>query len=185
MIKVFTFHLSLYFICVLRFFKWIPCAITLTQPQRVHPPCRIRRVLIQVLAAHQADRILGSEAPYCGIIVAEPVVVKAGFFIVILTLEAQRIVSAGTLAIAIFCAFELAPGTVLAHPDEIAVAVSDFQRCAKVVGLEVVKLGCQGLIAGIARLASPCLLFNCLEARFQLRSGDKAVGFEQIADAVR
>ncbi len=65
---------------------------------------------------------------------------KAGFFIVVLALEAQRIVSAGTLAVAVFRAFELAPGTVLPHPDEVAIAIGDFQWCAEMVCLEVIKL---------------------------------------------
>ncbi|MEL0618680.1 hypothetical protein V6243_17780, partial [Cobetia marina] len=76
-----------------------------------------------------------------GIIVAESVVVKAGFFIVILALEAQRIVGTGEFAVSVFCAFELAPGTVLPYPDEITVAIGDFQRCAKVIGLEVYSKG--------------------------------------------
>ncbi len=98
------------------------------QPQRIHPPHRIGRILIQVLAPQQPNRILTNKPPDVRIVVPEPVVVQSGLAVVVLALEAQglqawRVLrhgpSPGDLD-------GVPPGLVDGFPDSFSFAVGQF-----------------------------------------------------------
>ena len=60
------------------------------QPQRIEPYNRIRRILKQIHSAPQTNRILTHKPPDFRVVIAETVVVQPAFFVVILSLEAER-----------------------------------------------------------------------------------------------
>ncbi len=60
------------------------------QSQRIDPKNWIRRILKQIHSTHQPTRILTNESSNLRIVIAETVVVQATFFVVILSLEAER-----------------------------------------------------------------------------------------------
>ena len=67
-------------------------AFLTNQPPRIHPIHRIRHVLVDIVTAGQANRVLVDEATSLGVVEAEQVVVQAGLNVVVLALEAQRVV---------------------------------------------------------------------------------------------
>ncbi|ODC04973.1 hypothetical protein BFW38_16965 [Terasakiispira papahanaumokuakeensis] len=72
--------------------------------------------MVEVVAAHEADGVLGGESANAGIIVAKAVVVKAGFAVVVLPLKSKGVLNVRFVALAVVGLGELAPGTVLAAP---------------------------------------------------------------------
>ncbi len=87
------------------------------------------------------------------------VVVQPGFFIQVLTLEAQGVVGGAGVAVAVTGLGELAPGAVVADPGELsaglAVAFCQLHRGAEVVGVDgreaVFELGGGQGALGLAR----------------------------------
>lgn len=70
-----------------------------TQPQRIHPPRRIRCVLVLIQPTRQLDRV-GRQIPAnIRIVVAMSVVVQAAFGVEILPLKAQRLLELLTTAV--------------------------------------------------------------------------------------
>jgi len=67
-----------------------------TPTPRIDPAHRVRRILVQIDPARQADRIGGGEAADVGVVVAEGVVVQAGFAVQVLALETQILMHAVT-----------------------------------------------------------------------------------------
>ncbi len=62
-----------------------------TQPQRIHPPRRIRRVPIRVQPTRQLHRIRRQVAPRIRVVIAVAVVVQPAFGVEVLALETQRL----------------------------------------------------------------------------------------------
>ena len=67
------------------------------QSQRIDPNNWIRRILKQIHSALQANRILTHKPPDFRVVIAETVVVQPAFFVVILTLEAERDIDLGVV----------------------------------------------------------------------------------------
>ncbi len=62
-----------------------------TEPTpRIDQPCRIRRVLVQIVTIQQPNRILVDEPPYIRIIEPESIVVKARAVVGVLSRIAER-----------------------------------------------------------------------------------------------
>ncbi len=101
---------------------------TIIQPQRIHPPRRVRHVLVVVQPTRQLDRVRGQETAGVGIVVTMPVVVQAGFRVVVLPLEAQRVVDFRH-----FQAGDVAVGAVAGRPEDFAAVAGQFLRSAQVV----------------------------------------------------
>ena len=105
------------------------------QPQRIHPPRRVGRVLVAVQPAGQFDRVGGQVAASVGIVVAMAVVVKPAFFVVILALKTQRVADVGDVE-----GEYVAVNTVVGGPDDVAAAAGQFLGRAEVVKLVVIGL---------------------------------------------
>ena len=99
-------------------FKLMTC-----QPQRIHPPHRIGRILIQILAPKQPNRILTNKPRDVRIVVPEPVVMQPGLAVVVL--------APGDLD-------DVTPGLVDGFPDGFSLAVGQFPGRAEVVVVVVV-----------------------------------------------
>ncbi len=68
-----------------------PCIVRrYQQPKRISPSNRIRRILKQIHYAPQPNRILTYKPPDFRVVIPETVVMQPAFFIVILTLKAER-----------------------------------------------------------------------------------------------
>lgn len=62
-------------------------------PQRIHPPPRrIRHILIIIQPTRKANRIRRNESTGIRVVVSMPVVMQAGFRIVVLALETERVI---------------------------------------------------------------------------------------------
>ena len=105
------------------------------------------------------------------------VVVQPGFFIQVLTLEAQGVVGGAGVAVAVTGLGELAPGAVVADPGELAVAFCQLHRGAEVVGVDAVERRLGWLVFGVEHRPGAAAGVDGLEAVFELGGGHEAVGF--------
>ena len=95
-----------------------------------------------VQPTRQLDRVRGQETAGVGIVVTMPVVVQAGFRVVVLALETQRVVDFRH-----FQAGDVAVGAVAGRPEDFAAVAGQFLRSAQVVELVVEGLGLQRAFA--------------------------------------
>ena len=112
---------------------------TSSQPQRIHPPIRVRCILIQVQPAAQPYRILGGEAPHFRLVVAEQIIVQPALVILVLPCIAQRLFI--NCAPALHDArrrlpLQFAKGVVIARPAQLPPGVRHLQRRAVLVAMQ-------------------------------------------------
>ena len=86
---------------------------------------------------HQPNRVLLGKAPDMRVVVAEEVVVQAGFLVEVLVLQAEWLVR-GPLSVAVAVMNKLFPRVITPFPNEFALAVCHFSRHADLVTVEVV-----------------------------------------------
>src|SRR5690606_11530435 len=62
------------------------------RPQGVHPPRRIRHILVVVQPTRKPNRVRGLKTPCIRIVVPMPVVMQVGFRVVVLALKPQGVI---------------------------------------------------------------------------------------------
>ena len=106
-----------------------------SQPPRINPPNRIRRVLIKIDPAQQPNRIRLGKPSYIRIVKPEGVVVQAGLAVKVLTLKTQ-VLFLSVLATVPFTS-AVAPGLKFAVPHAQTIFVGQLFRQSGEVGVEV------------------------------------------------
>ena len=110
-------------------------SINSSQPKRINPPHRIRRIRIDIQSTRKPDRVFADKPSDLRIIVPIAVVVQPGFGIEVLPLKAQRVAdvfaycAVGTLLLG------QPPRLIRPTPGNLATLVGEFHGRAEVVAL--------------------------------------------------
>lgn len=98
--------------------------------------------MVVIQSARKPNRVRGKEAPGVGIVVPVAVVVQAGFRVVVLALEADRVVDFVDQG-----ANNVAVGAVCYRPDKVALGVGEFLGSTQMVQVVIVNAGLFGAAA--------------------------------------
>ena len=124
-------------------------SINSSQPQRINPPHRIRRIRIDIQPTRKTDRILADKPPDLRIIVPIAVVVQPGFGVEVLPLKAQRVADVFAYCAVGTLLFGQPPRLIRPTPGNLAALVGEFHGRAEVVALVPgygVERFCHGLV---------------------------------------